>query len=143
MKRLALVPLLIATAACSGSSDVDAVPDQSNALAGLPAEVVLGFGDEVQLDGSILRLSFADVLEDSRCPTDVTCVWEGNGKVRIGIAAGTGPTHPLDLNSTVDPRAVDWNGVRVTLLEILPLPLSTGPIPLEDYTVRLLVEEIP
>lgn len=142
MKRLVPLALLIATAACTAGTNVGA-PDLSNALRGLPTEVVLGFGEEIQVDGGVLRLSFAEVLEDSRCPTDVTCVWEGNGKVRIGIAMGMGPTHPLDLNSTVDPRSADRNGVRVTLLEITPAPISTQPIPLEDYAVRLLVEEVP
>ncbi len=90
----------------------------------------------------MIRLGFGEVLEDSRCPVDVTCVWEGNGKVVIGIAAGMGPTHALILNTSLDPRAVVWNGIRVTLLELTPAPHAGTDIPPEDYAVRLRLEPI-
>ncbi|MFH1764671.1 MAG: hypothetical protein ABIF09_10810 [Gemmatimonadota bacterium] len=48
--------------------------------------------EDIRLEGSVLRFSFGEVLEDSRCPVDVTCVWAGNAKVVIGIAAGMGPS---------------------------------------------------
>jgi hypothetical protein len=114
--------------------------EQSQSLRGLPAEVVLRYGEERRVDGTVLRVSFGSVLEDSRCPVDVTCVWAGNAKVEIGIAMGTGPTHPLQLNSTVEPRSAVWNGVGVTLLEVKPEARSTRSIPTGEYLVRLRVE---
>ncbi len=140
MKPLVLGTALCVVVGCGGTGGVETVEEQASTMAGLPTEIVLRHGEEKRVDGGILRLSFNDVLEDSRCPTDVTCVWEGNARVRIGIAAGTGPTHPLELNSTQDPRFADWNAVRVTLLEVSPDPVSTEQIPVESYLVRLRVE---
>ena len=119
-------------------------PDQSPELALISAsrEIVLEYGEDIRLEGSVLRLSFGDVLEDSRCPVDVTCVWEGNGKVVIGIAAGMGPTHSLTLNTSLEPRSVVWNKIRVTLLELTPAPYAGVGIPPEDYAVRLKLEPL-
>ena len=118
--------------------------DQSPALALLPAsrEIVLEYGEDIRLEGSVLRLSFGDVLEDSRCPVDVTCVWEGNGRVVIGIAAGMGPTHSLTLNTGLEPRSVAWRGIRVTLLTLTPSPHEGTVISLEDYAVSLRLEPL-
>jgi hypothetical protein len=102
--------------------------------------VTLQFGDDRVVEGTTLRMTFASVLEDSRCPSDVVCVWEGNAKVEVGIGVGMGPTHALQLNTTVDPRSVEWNGILVTLLEVSPYPASTEPIPATEYAVRLRLE---
>ena len=125
---------------CSNPAALEAGP--SSALLSLPREIVLNYGDNVQLEGTVLRLNFGRVLEDSRCPVDVTCVWAGNAKVEIGIGAGMGPTHPLHLNTNAGPRAVTWSGIRVTLLEVTPSPHSENPIPLEDYSVTLSLEPL-
>ncbi len=139
---LALLSFLLAVglAGCGSSTPSDQIPD--SAL--LPAfrEILLKYGDDIRLDGSVLRLSFGEVLEDSRCPVDVTCVWAGNAKVVIGIAAGMGPTHALTLNTNLEPRFVVWSGIRVTLLELTPAPHSDTRIPQEDYAVRLSLEPL-
>ena len=105
-----------------------------------PIEVTLSHGEDRVIEGTVLRMTFAAVLEDSRCPTDVVCVWEGNATVEVGIAAGTGPTFPLQLNTSLEPRSVEWNGLLVTLLRLTPSPVSGSVIPAADYTVRLRLE---
>jgi len=132
------VAALAALAGCGSSTGPDV--DLEGALVTVPVEVTLRFGDDLVVDGTVLRMSFAAVLEDSRCPSDVTCVWEGNAKVEIGIGAGTGPTHALQLNTSLDPRAVEWNDVLVTLLEVTPHPVSDVPITDADYVVKLRLE---
>jgi len=34
---------------------------------------------------NIGSIKFMEVLEDSRCPKDITCIWDGRAKVRIAI----------------------------------------------------------
>lgn len=130
----------VGVAGCGNPTEFDEAPD--SALLPAPREIVLRHGQDTRLEGSVLRLSFAEVLEDSRCAVDVTCVWEGNGKVVIGIAAGMGPTHSLILNTSLEPRSVAWSGIRVTLLELTPAPRAGIPIPQEDYSVRLRLEPL-
>lgn len=40
-------------------------------------------GETVQLDD--VAFSLTEILEDSRCPSDVTCVWAGRAKVNVLI----------------------------------------------------------
>ncbi len=99
-------------------------------------------GDEVRVENSNLRVIFARVAEDSRCPVDVTCTWAGNAKIEVGISVGMGPTHALLLNSGVEPQEVLWNGQRVTLLRVEPQRRAGRTIPFGTYriTVRLTPE---
>ena len=141
--KIAVSSTLLAVAIL-GCGDQTA-PDLNPESALLPAsrEIVLEYGEEIRLKGSVIRLSFSEVLEDFRCPVDVTCVWEGNGKVVIGIAAGMGPTHSLTLNTSLEPLSAVWSGIRVTLLELTPTPHTETDILPEEYAVRLRLEPLP
>jgi hypothetical protein len=103
-------------------------------------ELTLSMGQEVSVEGTPLRLVFTRVVEDSRCPVDVVCVWEGNAVVEVGIAVGTGPTFPLQLNSSLEPRTATWQGLRLTYQELLPMPRTDVATDPGDYTLRLLLE---
>ena len=72
MRKLALlvivlVALLPAGAACR-LGDTEASLEQQFSLA---------IGKGAQITGENLKISFKEVVEDSRCARDVTCVWEG------------------------------------------------------------------
>ena len=135
--------LLLPAVACGDSTGPepcpDALPSLEGSLVTTPREVTLRHGEERTVEGTILRLSFVRVVEDSRCPIDAICIWMGNGMAEVGIAAGTGPAFPLRLNTSMEPRSADWNGVRVTLLELSPKPRASETIRAEDYTVKLRV----
>ncbi len=123
-------------------SPTDTTDERLASLQDGSAEVVLRYGEEVRVDGSVFSVAFGQVLSDSRCPTDVTCVWAGNAEVEVGIRAGMGPTLPLHLNTTLDPRSADGLGFRITLLELKPSPRAGKKIKAEDYSVRLKVEAL-
>ena len=135
--------LLLPAVACGDSTGPepgpDALPSLEGSLVTTPREVTLRHGEERTVEGTILRLSFVRVVEDSRCPIDAICIWMGNGMAEVGIAAGTGPAFPLRLNTSMEPLSADWNGVRVTLLELSPEPRASETIRAEDYTVKLRV----
>jgi hypothetical protein len=104
-------------------------------------EVTLRHGQEQAVPGTVLRLSFMRVIEDSRCPINAVCVWMGDGVAEVGIRAGMGPTFPLRLHTSLEPHSADWNSARVTLLELSPSPLGE-PIAEKSYAVRLRVESL-
>ena len=106
---------------------------------GADVTITLAPGSEVFPFGDAFHLSFAEVREDSRCPTDVVCIWAGNAVVRLGLAVGTGPTAPYDLNTTTDPREMVYGVYRITLVGLAPAPLSTSTIPLSGYRATLRV----
>ncbi|MBT8262187.1 MAG: hypothetical protein KJO05_05150 [Bacteroidia bacterium] len=44
----------------------------------------IDLGETINLEGA--QITFAEVLEDSRCPTDVQCVWAGRARVLILVS---------------------------------------------------------
>jgi hypothetical protein len=121
-------------------SPTDPVAREDSLQPGEPYELVLKIGNDVVVPGSLLRVTFVRVTEDSRCPADVTCVWEGNGGVEVGLALGSGPTVPYVLNTSLEPRAVSHGPYTVTLLTLAPHPVSTSTIDDSQYELGLRVE---
>lgn len=110
-----------------------------------PADVVLGVGGEARVDG-LLHLRFHEVADDSRCPTRVVCVWEGDAAVvlELELADREAPT-VLDTLHT-NPRFathVAFGGYVVTLVELAPYPEEPEPIPVGRYAATLHIERTP
>jgi hypothetical protein len=91
-----------------------------------------------EVAGTPLRLRFEEVLEDSRCPADVMCVWAGNARIRLIVEATTEPAELL-LNTGLEPRAAPAAGYLVTLEAVQPATRSDRAIQPEDYIATLRV----
>ncbi|HEX8297698.1 MAG TPA: hypothetical protein VF594_00945, partial [Rubricoccaceae bacterium] len=50
-------------------------------------EVRIALGESADVDSVPVR--FVSVVEDSRCPPDVTCVWAGRARVQLSIGGET------------------------------------------------------
>ena len=91
-------------------------------------EVEILFGQTVTYEN--LMLYFYDI-EDSRCPSDVTCVWEGRVLAMIRVSNSThdvgGPQEIGFVQKTFPPYLI-------TLKDIQPYPVSTEK---PDYVVTL------
>jgi hypothetical protein len=136
MRFVAISLALLALAACRAAVDPAGTP---NASAVTGDTLVLAPGQEAQV-GAVFGVAFLEVSSDSRCPTDVVCVWAGNAAVEIGLRLGMGPTHPFTLNTLSYPSAsVDFGGYRVTLVDLTPHPVSTRHIQPDEYRAHLLV----
>jgi hypothetical protein len=96
MKSLASALTVVAFAACSGAA-VFEVPQYSSIQ---PFDVGLAPGDRVVVDDTF-TIVFHDVAEDSRCPTDVECVWQGNAAVVLKLTAGSGAAFTITLTTGV------------------------------------------
>ena len=127
-----------AGAACSNTTDVD-VP-ATRAVVEAPAEVTLRVGEVRSVAGTNLRVTLVRVPEDSRCPIDAVCVWEGNAVVEIAVAVGAGAPVPIQINTTLEPRAVQIAGATFTVLELQPAPRASQPTDPASYVARIRVE---
>ena len=47
--------------------------------------VEIGLGESVQLPDQGIGISFDQVLEDSRCPANVVCVWAGEAVIELTV----------------------------------------------------------
>ena len=89
--------------------------------------IKIGIGQKIQLDD--LKLYFYDI-EDSRCPLDVECIWEGEVTVMINLDNKT-----LDASTYFTPgRTVTFPPYEITMTDIQPHPISTEK---PDYVATL------
>lgn len=77
MRRFKIILLLILLSACHRPVTQN-VQDQGE-------EFELNFGEITRVGPDKTLVVFLDVLEDSRCPINVTCVWAGNGKFKFEL----------------------------------------------------------
>ena len=78
------------------------------------------------LDVTVMPL---EVLQDSRCPVDVECIWAGTVQVRALLSSGLGEAEQeFELNTPITTEAE-----IVTLVEVFPAPESGRAILASDY----------
>lgn len=71
-----------------------------------------------------------ELLEDSRCPIDVTCVWAGRVRVRVQLISGLGTANQVfELDKPITTEAEE-----VTLVDVRPSPRQDVSLEPGDYT---------
>lgn len=79
---------------------------------------LLQVGETVAIDGEGLTLAYERLLEDSRCPPDVQCVWAGNGRILLTVAKQGSAPAGLELNTTLEPKTGRYLDYSVSLVEL-------------------------
>lgn len=78
-------------------------------------------------------------INDSRCPSDVVCIWQGEAVVKIKVESPLAGT--LELSTFHNPG--DTLGTYIfQLVEVTPYPVSTETIELNEYNIKLKVEKL-
>ena len=106
---IASLAIVLLLSSCIGSVDKN--------KARLGEEFSLPIGQSVMITGEDLVIKFVEVSEDSRCPKDVTCVWEGRVTAVVEISTG-GSSQQLNLSQpglTDAPARENYGGVRAYL----------------------------
>lgn len=78
-------------------------------------------------------------IHDSRCPSDVVCVWQGKVDLKLEIESPQSGT--LFLN-TYDNLIDTFANYSFTLIEVLPYPISTKAIKQDDYIIKMEINYI-
>jgi hypothetical protein len=109
----------------------------------LGSEFELRVGQSVSLYKRRLSIRFVAVADDSRCPSDVTCVWAGNARVQLQVSNGrTSKTLTLNSNTTAPPPSDgSFKGYTLKLLSLNPYPRSNVRFARDRYVVKLVVSE--
>ena len=92
--------------------------------------------------GNALTVGFIGITNDSRCPTNVQCVWAGSARagLRVRDGAASRDLH-LETLATKDTATVGVYLIR--LVEVNPAPVTTDPIPASAYRITLRVTRKP
>lgn len=136
--RFLVVPAVALAVACTPGQ---ARPDTATAQLG--HEFVLAGGQDAMVDGAGLRLKFDRVLDDSRCPKRVSCVWTGAARIAVVVTPdGQQPT-TLEFDTNPAPGQTHLTdtvgGYTVELRSLDPYPETPGTIALPDYRATMLV----
>ncbi len=105
----------------------------------LDTSLALRVGQTAAVAGTTLRIRLLGVLEDSRCPEDAVCVWEGDALVRLQVSGTVSGTRTVELHTALHPRDAVVDGYRIALERVRPATRSGAPVPPEDYAASLRV----
>lgn len=82
-----------------------------------------------KMTGLGVGLTPLEIVEDSRCPADVQCIWAGTVKVKVKIESGLGSSEMvLEIGKTVTTEAES-----ITLTSVTPPKNSGDTIPASSY----------
>jgi hypothetical protein len=124
MRQIVLAALML-LAACVQTQAVEQPPAPTEQTAGI---VFVDLGETADLGGG-LRVRPLQVLEDSRCPEDVVCVWAG--RVRLSVAiSGVGEREINSGEPVATPRGA------FVLAEVAPPRRRDGPPPAYRFGFR-------
>jgi hypothetical protein len=102
-------------------------------------EFQLRRGQEVTIQGTNLKIKFVSVLEDSRCPEDVDCVWQGNGKVKLELKEAKKNFISVIVNTGIAPKEVGYNKYTIKLVKLSPNNRSNQKIAQDQYEATLIL----
>jgi hypothetical protein len=128
-----VIAACLAMAACGNK-----VATPSGEKIPLGREFTLAVGQSAVV-GDDVRLTLKSVTDDSRCPVDVTCVWEGDAKVSVEVITPS-PRAQHELHTSAREGGEAKHGAySVTLVRLEPAPRSTVTISSSDYRATLVV----
>ena len=86
-------------------------------------------------------MKFVELVEDSRCPTDVRCIWAGNAKIKLRLSKGSNE-ETVELNTFIKPKSVEFGGYKFSLMGLAPRPRSNIRISRLGYTAALTAKRL-
>lgn len=137
----AAVPLLVSCRPSRGAAPAPAAsPGTPRSSAPLGKNFDARIGERVDIAGESLAVTFEKVVEDSRCPTGTTCIWEGDAVVRLGLRGARAATGTLDLHAQMpSQREGAFQNYRVRIVQLVPWPKDGTGIPASQYVATLVV----
>jgi len=137
MKIRTLIAALAVLAACGVQAETDGTdgaPSPSVTMVGDTAVLELPVGRSA--NNGEFEITFDAVTEDSRCPSDVQCVWAGNSGIRLTLDSGDDSQVSI-INSTLTPHSAAFMGYVITFRDLIPHPTSEAPIDRAAYVARI------
>jgi hypothetical protein len=122
-----MVIVLISLSACSGAYPT----------AELGQAFTLSPGDSVRIPGEDMTVTFDEVSGDSRCPQNVTCVWEGIATAKVSIVLhGVKSTIELNQPGFTEQSTTTFSNYTLTH-SLNPYPKEGQEISPSDYRLTL------
>lgn len=95
-------------------------------------------GTDYQLNHNSLKFKITEIV-DSRCPSDVVCIWAGKAEVKINVESPVSRTFVL---SNPEHKIDTVGSYSFELIEVSPYPVSTRKLKTEEYIVTLKITDL-
>ena len=133
-----LLSSIIVSAALAASISMPEVHASGEAVIGQPFN--LGVNQTASIEPEGIGVTFVSVTEDSRCPSDVECIWAGRVSIAVEISSSSDDSH-LELTlGGGQSSAKTFGNYSIMLVNVQPYPVSTEEISPSDYVATLVVD---
>ncbi len=88
----------------------------------LDEDFSLAASEKAFIKSESFTIEFLYVVEDSRCPPDVNCIWAGNAKVKVLLKKGDKPAKEFELNTNLEPKIIELEGLKIQLTSLCDDP---------------------
>ncbi len=130
---LASVAIVLVLGSCAGNGEVKT---------SLGQEFSLSIGQSVVITGEDLEIRFVEVSEDSRCPKDVTCVWEGRVIALVEISAdGSSQQLKLTQPGLTEQYVMETYKDYQLTFKVEPYPEEGKEIAADEYRLLLIISK--
>jgi hypothetical protein len=102
------------------------------------------FSQMASVIGEDLFIEFIDITEDSRCPVNALCVWEGQATALLGFYKDENTHAEYSVTSRKghpELAETEFDGYKITLLEVTPDRVADQEIEKSEYKIKLSVSK--
>jgi hypothetical protein len=136
MKKGIIILLAVFVLGCNKKSDVN---EEYNLSAN--SIVTLKYKECVDISDFGFKICLDSILNDSRCPSGVVCVWEGDAEVGFIIEKANEIKHFRLHTQGNFQRDTTINGLKISLQSLIPYPADGSEIDQKDYSAEIIVSD--
>jgi hypothetical protein len=134
MIKLRFFAVIIGVLACASVDNV--IVAEPGVAFSLPV------GKTAALGGNGSRITFTRVTEESRCPTSVVCVWEGDAKIEVTVSRDGGAPASRVFSLKVPDNEGRVGDLFVRFVSLAPYPRNPGPADPRAYVAELVIRKL-
>ena len=141
-----LASLIIISILVLGCSESDKSPttNDDSSLPTLDKQFDLKVGQTITVKSENIAVNFLEVPGDSRCPSDVVCIWAGQVSVVVNVTKNGENLGDVTLTlgfSNPDLSVKNVGGYYIKVIAVNPYPVSTHKIEQSEYIATLVVSK--
>jgi hypothetical protein len=131
---------------CAGKKHPKEIDMQKDTItASLDSSFQLMHNQTAYMESEDLSIKFLNVIEDSRCPVGVICIWPGQVKIELEIRQKGKEPEKIVLTSQAgrdELAETRVNDFLFRLLKVEPLRQKDAELQLSDYVIMIMVSMI-
>lgn len=105
-------------------------------------KIIVKINEQKTVSKTKLTIKFLELVEDSRCPTDVQCIQAGSARIKIEVKNGKSAAKTFEINTGLKPESIAYAGYTITLTDLNPKPASNIRIDRNGYTATFTVSRL-